>query len=109
MTDLVQDSIMEELTTKRIQSFPEFDANFKFIPKVLSRIIYSYSNPICIKCEECCKLCKFYCYYECLRINRDVCCKYELEGQIRKYSREIVIDIIDNIIGVNVPIEPEPA
>ncbi len=107
MTDLVQESIMEELSSKRIQSFPQFDKNFKFIPKVLSRIIYSYSNPVCEKCDECCKFCKFYCYYECLRVDRDVCCKYELGSQINKYSHDIVIDIIDNIIGVH--IEPEPA
>ena len=90
------DSIIEEmLLQQKSSNFTNLDKILKDmkVPLVVSEIIYEYAKPHCPECSSCCSVCKLYCYSECLRLDRDVCCKYELGQQLQRYRKvELVID-----------------
>lgn len=77
------------------------------IPTDLSKIIFDYNSKTCNKCKECCKLCEFYCYYECLRYkaNRDVCCasehneKHEKFNKVETEPERPSINLVNNLIS----------
>lgn len=85
--DEVKEEFLDEFL-ETILTFEKFDNIFKEkLPKDLSKYIYDLVEPYCKKCEKCCKLCLYYCSIGCLRYNnRDVCVRFELNEEIKKYQ-----------------------
>mgnify|MGYP001587734265 CR=1 FL=1 len=86
MNKINEDSLDEFLTT--ILTFEKFDEIFKEkLPKDITGYIYKFVEPYCKECSKCCKLCLFYCNISCLRFeNRNVCCRWEFNEEIRRYE-----------------------
>ncbi len=102
-SDCVNNSVLEKMINEQPKlNFNQLDnvlIKYK-IPKDISKVIFSYYKPICDKCENCCSLCRFYCFYECLRKdNLDTCCNYEFNNSSRKYVlTKIINEKLDNLI-----------
>ena len=71
--------------------FGELDSILKThdIPVEISKIIWDYNKVACNKCKACCEICQLYCYYECLRGNRNICCKYEYDRETERYNKPV--------------------
>lgn len=82
--------ICEMLEQQKYPNFIELDEIFKDknFPKVISDIIYEYAHPYCPECSSCCSVCKLYCFNGCLRLERDLCCKYELGRELLRYDKK---------------------
>ncbi len=90
-----KEEIMIELTKETTTSFEQLDEIlYDILPRDLVREIYSFGTGICVECEKCCSICKFYCSLGCLRDNnRDVCCKWELTNEIRKVETNKIVKL----------------
>ena len=99
MDKINKETLDEFLIT--LLTFEKFDDIFKEkLPKDLVKHIYEYVEPYCKDCENCCKLCLYYCSIDCLRFeNRDICCKGELNTEINRY-RPPVLNIINEIVEI---------
>lgn len=73
------DTIIKEIEKDMINIEKIDEIFYDKLPKDLTKHIYSYINPICDDCYNCCKICSMYCYFNCLRIEggRNVCNKSE--------------------------------
>lgn len=84
----IDNKILDILISEQANDFDKVDELLlnKGLPKDISKIIFDYSAS-CVNCNNCCKLCRFYCYDRCLRYNdngiyRSVCCRYELQRDL---------------------------
>ena len=91
MSQLVLDN--EEDILIILEQITDFDKLNKIFFNIfcedIVKIIYSYSKTICDECYVCCNLCKIYCHFECLRGNRNLCCKYEFNSLLRDIEKEL--------------------
>ena len=84
---MYKSKVMKQLKNN-ICTFKKFDNFFKFMPKDINRYIFSFIQPICSECENCCDICIINCYYiqDCNR--GDICCVKELDLLTQKYNEE---------------------
>lgn len=83
----IKEDIIEEIMKNNIINIGDLDNILIEIPLEIVELIYQYQYPFCNECSNCCNLCKFYCYLECLRFdNRDVCCQGELNSMEYRYN-----------------------
>lgn len=87
---LYKNNLLDDLIKEQNNlSFEEVDSLLDFLPKDVNKIIFEYMRGSCIKCDNCCKVCRFYCYFSCLRYNnRDICCISELKTLTSRYNLE---------------------
>ena len=84
-TEVLDELIKDQM----VITFKELDDVLidKDIPLDISNLIYDFYRPVvCLRCQQCCKVCRYYCHYECLRDDRNICAKYELGAKHRKYN-----------------------
>ena len=94
------DEILREMLNSRYSlTFKELDDILveTGMPMDISKIIYEYQRPTCKECDECCDLCRFFCFYGCLKIERNNCCKWEFNNENRKYNLSKELEIVDTI------------
>lgn len=86
MNDIFDYYIINKIE-KEILSFKNLDEIFfNFFSKDIVGLIYTFINPICKDCNNCCNICKINCYFadDCNRGR--ICCVTELERLNQSYE-----------------------
>ena len=87
MTKFYEEKMLNKLLDEQPKlKFEELDKILIELPKDINKIIFSYYLPVCDKCNDCCSLCAFFCFYECLRKEGDYCCNNEFNTASRKHK-----------------------